>query len=124
MLEFSFGVLAVAVVIFLLAHRRRANPQRRAQSARALSAGEVITLVRGLRDRSALWPEILTTLNPSGDQRVAELLHQIRGPHMFDPHTALGVIETGCREVKPIAHAREGLAAAVESMNRVVGFGR
>lgn len=122
----ALAVLAIAVAAFLITHRRRAAGGAAAHGRRrqALSTAEALGMIPVLRERRAHWPEILQTLNPGNDPRVAAQLHRIRGPHMFDPHTALGVIETGCREVHPMSHVHEGLAAAVASMNKVVEFGR
>ena len=102
--------------------RRPTNKQRNATTR--ITAGEILDLIPELRDSNAQWAEIMTKLNPDGDKRAAELLHTIRGPHMFDPRTALGVIEEGCRATARSAGANEALAAAVSSMNKVVGFGR
>ncbi len=76
-----------------------------------------------LRAKNAQWNEILIAMNPSGDSRTMNLLSEIRGPHMFVPHTALCVIEAGCRAVKPRASAAEALEAALNGMNKVVRYG-
>lgn len=90
----------------------------------AITSGEILNLLPKLRDTNSQWPEIMKVLNPNGDQRTTELLLTIRGPHMFDPRTALGVIEDGCRATARSASSSEALTAAVDSMNKVVGFGR
>ena len=79
--------------------------------------------VIALRKRNAQWGEILMALNPTRDPKILDILYAIRGPHMLVPHTALEVIESGCRSVHPAATALSALNAALESMNKVVRFG-
>lgn len=129
--------LAVAVGLFWLTHRRtsgtssdRARRERRAGRASKRpqrgprTAGDLLNVLAGLRASNAQWAQILAAVNPTQQPDVAELLFAIRGPHMFDPRTALGVIETGARNVPHTAPIAMALAEARESMNKVVGFGR
>jgi hypothetical protein len=133
---FIYFAFAIAVVVFAYtfwrqsAKEKRPTPtSRRAQSkfsngSAEVTTGAIIHLIPRLRDKNAQWPEIMDALNPNGEQRIAELLQAIRGPHMFDPRTALNVIEDGCRTTAKSAPVSAALAAAVDSMNKVVGFGR
>lgn len=127
----AIGLVAFAYALWLQTRKaksgtsaaRRFGRKPHAGSA-GVTAGAMLALVPKLRQANAQWPQIMAALNPSGDERAAELLQTIRGPHMFDPRTALGVIEAGCRETPGNAPGAQALAAAVNSMNKVVGFGR
>jgi hypothetical protein len=88
-----------------------------------MSAGGLLVLLKKLDAENAQWSRIISAINPSGDRAIAALLQDLKGPHMFAPHTALGVMLDGARSVKPQASAREALAAARDSMNRVVRYG-
>ena len=138
-LQIIIGLLfLVALLAFIYTHRRKGSsnrPVRRLpanQTSRAATsatsgqctAAELLTLVAKLRAQKAQWPEILRTLNPSSDASANEILLAIRGPHMFDPHTGLGVLETGFRSVAPSTPLVTALTAARKSMESVVGFGR
>lgn len=133
-LYLAFGVGAVAFAWTMwrsnysaktgVRSRPSSSPRSPAQSTGQPSAEEVLNLIPALRNTSAQWSNIFQAVNPRQDQRVQKLLLEIRGPHMFDPRTALGVIETGCRSVPKSAPVNQALASAVESMNKVVGFGR
>jgi len=82
--------------------------------------------VLDLRNRGALWPEILGTLNPTDDPRLRTLLLELRGPHVFTPHIALNILEHVCLEAKqrsPSASRRDLLEAARLSMDKVTQFG-
>lgn len=70
-----------------------------------------------------MWPQILSTLDPANDSKVSALLVRLRGPHMFAPHLALGVLRTGCEAVRPDASAQDAIKAAVDSMDKVLKFG-
>ncbi len=131
----EYVVLAIVVVasFALLLHFRKGNrpgplikqwrdhfPGRKSSVA---TVGQIMPLIHTLRRKRALWPEIERSLNPDGDKKVSLLLGEIRGPHQFDPNTALGVIETGFAEVPAQAPIAAGLEAAVRSMNRIVRIG-
>ena len=60
-----------------------------------LSAAQAMEVVRSLYCADAQWSRILTVLNPANDLQIAEMLDVIRGPHLFAPQTALGVIQHG-----------------------------
>jgi hypothetical protein len=104
---------------------RRQAPPRPARQAPAaqMSAGELLVLLKKLDAENAQWSRIISAINPSGDREIAALLQDLRGPHMFAPHTALGVMLDGARSVKPQASVHEALATARDSMNRVVRYG-
>ena len=85
--------------------------------------GPLLDEVIVLHKRNAQWGDILTALNPTRDPKTQEILNAIRGPHMFAPRTALGVIEWGCRSVHPAATVIEALNAALENMNKVLRCG-
>ena len=132
-----YAALAISLAGFLYTHwarSRRSRPSKQTQrGSKAALAGSPPTVqinaatllqqVLELRKGSAQWTEIFSTLNPHNNPRVHELLIDIRGPHMFDPSTALSVIETGCREVKPQSDAITAFEAARRSMNRVLKAG-
>ncbi len=103
---------------------RASSPKSETQGIGQPTAEEVLSRIPSLRSSNAQWSEIFQTVNPRQDQGIQKLLLEIRGPHMFDPRTALGVIETGCRSVPKSASVARALQSAVESMNKVVGFGR
>jgi hypothetical protein len=90
----SGAIFAVAgVALILVVHRiwiiaKRNRLQDTAPPDRHL--GETI---RQLRSSGAQWPTITATLNPRNDPTIAHLLHELRGPHMFVPQTALNIIE-------------------------------
>jgi hypothetical protein len=88
-----------------------------------INAAALLQRVVDLKKKGAQWTEIFSILNPHNNPRIHELLIDIRGPHMFDPNTALGVIETGCRDVNGQADAITALEAAHRSMNRVLKAG-
>jgi hypothetical protein len=133
---FIYFAFAVALVVFAYTLWRQSakenkptstsrRPQNKFSSGSAeVTAGAIIHLIPKLRDKNAQWPEIMEALNPNGEKRITELLQAIRGPHMFDPRTALNVIEDGCRTTAKSAPASTAFATAVDSMNKVVGFGR
>jgi hypothetical protein len=76
-----------------------------------------------LRDANAQWPAIEAAFNPGGDSQVRQMLEQLRGPHLFTPHLALGVIEDGCRRAVtsfPGADARDALREAIRSTGHIV----
>ena len=125
--------LAIAVFFWAIMKRRPSGPNK-SQKARTqripppsgsgkITAKALLDEVIALRKRNAQWGDILKALNPTEDRQTLELLYALRGPHMFTPHTALGVIESGCRSVQPTATAVEALKAALESMNKVVRYG-
>jgi hypothetical protein len=125
----ALAVLVAAYIVFR--GHNTAQPTRRAPGARPAppragsqsSAAELLVLLKQLDAENAQWSRIISAINPSGDSAIAALLQDLKGPHMFAPHTALGVMLDGARSVKPQASAREALAAARDSMNRVVRYG-
>jgi hypothetical protein len=125
----ALAVLVAAYIVFR--GHNTAQPTRRAPGARPAppragsqsSAAELLVLLKQIDAENAQWTKILSAINPSGDRAIAPLQQDHRGPHMFAPHTALGVMLDGARSVKPQASAREALTAARNSMNRVVRYG-
>ncbi|MDE2395254.1 MAG: hypothetical protein KGM91_07410, partial [Burkholderiales bacterium] len=112
---FAFGLIAFAYTLWRQTYSKKkpgAAVRRTAANARptAITSGEMLKLIPKLRDSNAQWAEIMRVLNPRQDIRINELLQTIRGPHMFDPRTALGVIETGCRATTMSGSAFEALA--------------
>ena len=127
---FVLGIVAFAYTLWRQSRQLKqgTTASRTTSSSRGgsqkLTAGAMLKLIPELRDTGAQWPQILKVLNPTGDQKTADLVQAIRGPHMFDPRTALGVIEDGCTATASSAPGIEALTAAVDSMNKVIGFGR
>lgn len=128
-----FSALALAFIAFVYTWRRGNRRTRRGTrlpstrvhiAARKLpESRQLLAQVLELRAMRAQWPQIMAKLNPTGDSQLHAVLLEIRGPHMFDPHTGLGVIETGCRAVAPSADALAALLAARTSMHKVVNAG-
>lgn len=85
-----------------------------------VSATELIGRVRELRRCNAQWPEIEQALG------AGEILRSIRGAHLFAPHVALNVIESGCEfamQKNPQADAHAALVEAKSSMEKITRFG-
>ncbi|MGO8732470.1 MAG: hypothetical protein ACLQVM_06740 [Terriglobia bacterium] len=80
-----------------------------------LSATDLLSRVQVLRNGNAQWDEILSEMNPSDDPEIQRLLIEIRGPHMFVPHVALGVIEDGCKRALVLCPKADALAALREA---------
>ena len=92
------------------------------QSAPAKLLAEILTL----KAKNAQWPEILGVLNPQNDPHIRTVLLEIRGPHIFVPHTALNIIESVCVAAKRPSTGLsrlELLEAAKASMDKVVQYG-
>lgn len=90
------------------------------------SLSVVRNTVEDLKRSGVGWSEIFTTLNPSNDFRIAQLLQDIRGPHMFAPHTGLNVILSGIDEALfNIEHPSllDALVLAKRTMETVTRFG-
>jgi hypothetical protein len=88
-----------------------------------LTAGQLLHEAKRLDSRNAGWPEILTTLNPSNNKTVADLLFTIRGPHMFAPGVAMQVIQAGCEDVissNPTATSIDALTSARRSLDKII----
>jgi hypothetical protein len=126
------AALAVLVaVVIVLRGRNTSQSTRRAPGARPAppragsqsTAAELLVLLKQLDAENAQWTRILSAINPTDDRAIAALLQDLRGPHMFAPHTALGVMLEGARSVGPKASVREALTAARDSMNKVTRFG-
>ena len=125
--------LVLAIIAFVYTSRKsKQQPRRRpysptkrttAPKLAQVDSQKLLSITMELRAKNAQWNEILVAMNPAGDSRVLNLLSEIRGPHMFVPHTALCVIEAGCRAVNPGAPAVEALEAALNGMNKVVRYG-
>lgn len=103
--------------------RYRSSPPTRQVPPR-ISATEVLSRVRVLRNANALWDVILSELNPTGDPEVQQLLIEIRGPHMFVPHVGLGVIEDGCERALALSPTADALTALREATGRQDPFVR
>ena len=79
-----------------------------------ISSGELLILVRELRQRNAQWPEIWSKLNPHHDPTLQHLLLELRNDGMqFAPNDALRKLEIGCED-------RE-LIDAVDVLKAVLG---
>jgi len=102
------------------AQPRSSAPTRQVPSR--LTATEVLSRVKVLRDRNAQWDEISSGLNPSGETDVQQLLDTIRRPHMFAPLTGLGVIQDGCRRALALSPSADVLAALREATHRQAPF--
>ena len=130
-----FAAFAISVIGFVIVHIRanrksqHFTPKKKeprssgAPMLRSRSVAEMLPVVVALRTSGAQWAEILDRLNPDSDHAVHSTLLAHRGPHMFDPRTGLGVIETGLRSVGPSELYRIGLEEAVRSMNKVLNMG-
>lgn len=97
-------------------HLRRSPPRHAPQN--------LLEIIQRLKATKAQWPAIMTALNPRNDKKIQELLIELRGPHMFAPHTALNLMENACRSLGQGANdSRVVLRAACESMKKVTRFG-
>jgi len=91
-----------------------------------LAGPNTLETVRKLRVNNAQWPTIVAELNPTCDSKLASLLQELRGPHMFVPHTALNIIEDACLgtlSANPRAGMREILSNARRDMAKVTRHG-
>lgn len=110
------GVAAVVVALVLWWFVKRSRGGAGARGANLLDT------VRKLSVSNAQWPAIMAALNPTRDSKLASLLQELRGPHMFVPHTALNIIENACR-ANPQASIREILSNARGDMAKVTRYG-
>ena len=108
------AVIVVALVLWWFIERSRGGAGAR--------GANLLNTVRNLRATNAQWPAIMAALNPSRDSKLAGLLQELRGPHMFVPHTALSIIEDACR-ANPHASIREILSNARGDMAKVTRYG-
>ncbi len=84
----------------------------------------LLEIIQRLKATKAQWPAIMTALNPRNDKKIQELIIELRGPHMFAPHTALNLMENACRSLGQGANdSRAVLRTACESMKKVTRFG-
>jgi len=91
-----------------------------------LAGAGLAVIIRRLRAENAQWPQILVKLNPRNDIAIGKLLLELRGPHMFMPHTALNILEDACRSTlrrNPHAKLRDVLYNACRSMRSVTEYG-
>jgi hypothetical protein len=131
------AILVVFVVIagsyFVVRKQQTGNQERTLRGAnqprnrgREPSAHDTKVQAQRLVKAGAQWPEILTALNPRGENEIASLLQALRGPHMFQPETALSVIIHGCDialRKSSKAGALSALQEAKGSMEKVTRFG-
>lgn len=129
-----YGLLAVAIAAFAYTlWRGLADAEKSAKHSDAKDQGFaeggaawVLQTVRSLQAQDAQWPDIIGALNPTNDPRVARTLHDLRGPHMFIPHTALAVIEAAClscRNDPRIKTTHQVLLVAKQSMKTITRYG-
>ena len=136
-------ILALIVVVVIIAgsyfvvrkQRSGTQPRNRPPNGgvnlprgrvRELSAQAIKVEAQRLLKAGAQWPEVLAALNPHGENRAASLLQALRGPHMFNPGTALSVIIHGCDialRKSSKASALSALQEAKVSMERITRFG-
>ena len=96
-------------------------------SQAGLTAAQAMAETRRLISEHATWSVIFSTLNPTSDTTISDLLIAIRGPHMFTPEVGLRVIQAGCENVLGLnaeATAVEALAAARRSLEKIRGADR
>ena len=113
------AVLIVVYVLWKFVGKRQTGKH-------GLASANFLPVIRGLQKTNAQWPEIMRTLNPRNDQKLSQLLIDLRGPHMFVPHTALNIIEAAARSTlkkNPRASMRHVLGEACTSMKVVTQFG-
>ena len=111
------SVLVVILTVWLL---------RRRTSSGGPAGPDLGEVIRQLRTSNAQWPTISAALNPKNDATVSGLLKELRGPHMFVPHTALNIIEdayASTSRANPRADVRDVLKKACGSMNKVTRYG-
>ena len=99
----------------------------RTTSGDSRSARDLLERVRGLRATQAGWPRILSVVNPRNDKVAAELLTELRNPHLFATHVALNALEDACERVMASngrASDIDALREATRQSGRVTQFGR
>lgn len=89
-----------------------------------LSADELLRRTQALQERHAQWETIAVELNPGGDAEIQQLIAAIRGPHLFAPHLALGVIADACQRVIALSPAADAVTALREAVNSADPFVR
>lgn len=124
--------LVALYVHWLSAHKARpGQPRRRSKSAipahaEANDAAKLLSEVLALKQQQATWPNILQTLNPDDVPRIRTVLLELRGPHIFVPHTALNIIESTCLSAERPNNKLSRLdllERAKRDMERVTRFG-
>ncbi len=105
---------------------RSARPGNAPPQGSGGAATRLLQTVQGLQRSNAQWPAILAALNPEGDMKVGAMLAELRGPHMFAPHTALSLLASTCESKlrsQPSATKYDVLVAAKNSMEKVTRYG-
>jgi len=112
-----FIVAIMAYAAWRLIRRRRLGKPRGAN---------ILDVTRRLKATNAQWTTIMTTFNPHNNRHLHHWLIELRGPHMFTPHTALNIIEQACFSVlkdRPHATVKDVLRAACHSTHKVTRYG-
>jgi len=123
----AVAVAVVMVITWLALLWKRRQPLGSASRQRSLrSAREGLELLHTLQTQGARWPAIMAALNPGADDEIARLLLDLRGPHLFQPATALSVMADGFESALQ-ANARASMADALRfarsSMHKVPRHG-
>ena len=127
---FAAAAVVFAYTLWRSNHSARSGGSTRTGSARPRGADaaveRLLETVKALQRSNAQWPEILSTLNSEGDTKIGALLADLRGPHMFAPHTALSLLISTCEaklRSQPTASKQDVLVAAKASMEKVTRYG-
>lgn len=122
-----FGLLLLLALVMVYSGWKKSKSGRRPSGSRGPSKGaSILDITRKLQAVNAQWPKIISELNPRNDPKATQLLLELRGPHMFAPHTALNIIVDACRstlKTRPDASLCDILRNACESMKKVTRYG-
>ena len=127
---FAAAAIVFAYTLWRSNHNARSGGIGRSKSVRPRGAdgavARLLETVKGLQRSNAQWPAILSALNSEGDPKIGSLLADLRGPHMFAPHTALSLLMSTCEaklRSQPTASKQDVLVAAKASMEKVSRYG-
>ncbi|MBY0230266.1 MAG: hypothetical protein K2W96_13365 [Gemmataceae bacterium] len=119
-------VAAIIVATIILSQKGEAlatDSPARLPAPAGMSAEEALSRVEALDKANAQWPAIWAQLNPDDDPNVQRLLADFRGPYMFAPHVALGVLRAGCERAlaaSPSASRVEAIQEAMKADDQIV----
>ena len=121
-----YGLLGLAIAVIFYVSWRRNRSGVSGGGPNQSKGATILDITRKLRATNAPWPTIMAQLNPRNDPKATELLLELRGPHMFAPHTALNIIEDACQstlKARPSASLRDILRNACINMRKVTRYG-
>lgn len=96
-----FCLLGAIAVICYVIQRNRSTPQEPSPAQKppvkktipeGITAMQMNSELELLKERHALWPEIIVSLNPTSDKPTNDLLTTLQENYQFVPHVALNII--------------------------------